>query len=77
MFIVYETLRDLGVKDKTIVTLFNKQDRLAGDEILRDFKADYVLKISARTGLGLDELKKHTGKNFDWKSDLYRTCVRL
>ena len=57
MFIVYETLRELGVKDKTIVTLFNKQDRLAGDEILRDFKADYVLKISARTGLGLDELK--------------------
>ena len=53
----YETLRELGVKDKTIVTLFNKQDRLAGNEILRDFKADYVLKISARTGLGLDELK--------------------
>lgn len=57
MFIVYETLRELGVKDKTIVTLFNKQDRLAGNEILRDFKADYVLKISARTGLGLDKLK--------------------
>lgn len=57
MFIVYETLRELGVKDKTIVTLFNKQDRLAGNEILRDFKADYVLKISARTGMGLDELK--------------------
>lgn len=57
MFIVYETLRELGVKDKTIVTLFNKQDRLAGNEILRDFKADYVLKISAHTGLGLDELK--------------------
>ncbi|GAB6128459.1 hypothetical protein JCM17204_10500 [Blautia stercoris] len=57
MFIVYETLRELGVKDKTIVTLFNKQDSLAGNEILRDFKADYVLKISARTGLGLDELK--------------------
>lgn len=57
MFIVYETLRELGVKDKTIVTLFNKQDRLAGNEILRDFKADYVLKISARTGWGLDELK--------------------
>lgn len=58
MFIVYETLRELGVKDKTIVTLFNKQDRLAGNEILRDFKADYVLKISARTGSGLDELKE-------------------
>ena len=57
MFIVYETLRELGVKDKTIVTLFNKQDRLAGNEILLYFKADYVLKISARTGLGLDELK--------------------
>lgn len=77
MFIVYETLRELGVKDKTIVTLFNKQDRLAGNEILRDFKADYVLKISARTGLGLDELKNTLEKNFDWKSDLYRTCVRL
>lgn len=58
MFIVYETLRELGVKDKTIVTLFNKQDRLMGNEILRDFKADYVLKISARTGSGLDELKE-------------------
>ena len=57
MFIVYETLRELGVQYKTIVTFFNKQDRLAGNEILRDFKADYVLKISARTGLGLDELK--------------------
>ena len=30
---------------------------MAGNEILRDFKADYVLKISARTGWGLDELK--------------------
>ena len=69
MFIVYETLRELGVKDKTIVTLFNKQDRLAGNEILRDFKADYVLKISARTGWGLDELKNTLEKIRDCLKD--------
>lgn len=74
MFIVYETLRELGVKDKTIVTLFNKQDRLAGNEILRDFKADYVLKISARTGLGLDELK-NTLEKILIGNQIYIECV--
>ena len=28
MFVVYETLQELGVEDKKIVTLFNKQDKL-------------------------------------------------
>lgn len=58
MFVVYETLRELEVRDKKIITLFNKQDKLEGREIFRDFKADYVLKISARTGEGLEELKE-------------------
>lgn len=56
MFVVYETLQELGVQNKKIVTLFNKQDRLEEEKILRDFKADYVLKISAKTGQGLDSL---------------------
>lgn len=57
MHVVYETLANLGVKDKTMVTLFNKQDRIAEKENLRDFKADYCLKISAKTGEGLEALK--------------------
>lgn len=57
MHVVYETLRELGVKDKKMVTLFNKQDKVEEEQILRDFKADYVLKISARTGEGLESLE--------------------
>lgn len=56
MYVVYQTLANLGVKDKTMVTLFNKQDRIAEKENLRDFKADYCLKISAKTGEGLEEM---------------------
>lgn len=55
MHVVYETLRELGVMGKKIITLFNKQDVL-GACVLRDFKSDYSLKISARTGQGLEEL---------------------
>ncbi len=57
MYIVYETLDSLGITDKKIITLFNKQDKVEQPEILRDFKADKTLKISARTGAGLDEVK--------------------
>lgn len=57
MHVVYETLANLGVTDKTVITLFNKQDKLTEQETLRDFKADYILKISAKTGEGLDDLK--------------------
>ncbi len=55
MHVVYETLRELGVMGKKIITLFNKQDA-AGAFVLRDFKSDYTLKISAKTGQGLDDL---------------------
>lgn len=58
MYVVYETLKELGVKDKKVVTLFNKQDKISKEEIFRDFQADYVLKISARTGQGLEDFKK-------------------
>lgn len=56
MHIVYETLANLGVKDKTVITLFNKEDRLEGRPNLRDFKADHTLFISAKRGRGLSEL---------------------
>lgn len=56
MFAVYETLRNLKVGDKPVITVFNKQDRMDREETLRDFQADYTVKISAKTGEGLPEL---------------------
>lgn len=56
MHIVYETLENLGVKDKTIITAFNKVDKIEEQPILKDFKADRTVQISAKTGKGLDEL---------------------
>ena len=58
MHVVYATLQDLGVTDKKIITLFNKCDRVTGEEILQDFRADKTLRISAKTGQGLDTLKE-------------------
>lgn len=57
MHIVYDTLYHLDIKEKTIVTLFNKQDAVTEQEPLRDFKADHTLNISAKWGTGLEELK--------------------
>lgn len=58
MHIVYETLERLGVKDKKIITLFNKQDKVEEPDMLRDFRADKTLKISAKNGQGLGEFKQ-------------------
>lgn len=57
MYTVYETLQNLGVKDKPVITVFNKQDRLSEEQIIRDFKADYTVKISAKTKAGIEELE--------------------
>lgn len=56
MHIVYETLSNLGIQDKTTITVFNKQDRLDTEIILKDFKADYTIKVSAKTGKNVDKL---------------------
>ena len=57
MYVVYETLDNLGVKDKKIVTLFNKQDARTDNEPLHDFRADKTLAISAAKNEGLEEVK--------------------
>lgn len=62
MYIVYQTLDMLGVRDKKIVTLFNKMDLLKAGEILRDFRADQTICISAKTGQGLEEVRKVLGR---------------
>ncbi len=58
MEIVYETLQNLGVSGKKTITLFNKQDKVEEQEGQKDFQADKSLKISARSGQGLEELKE-------------------
>ncbi len=56
MHIVYETLNKLGIQDKIVVTAFNKQDKPDAEHVIKDFKADYTVKISAKTGLDVDKL---------------------
>ena len=67
MHVVKETLKDLGIVDKTMITVFNKVDRMedpdrAGEEHLiqlpRDFGADYQVRISAKTGEGIGALER-------------------
>ncbi len=58
MYTGYETLYQLGVQEKPIITAFNKQDRLEETFTVRDFKADDTVKISARTGEGLYVLQE-------------------
>ena len=57
MHIVYETLHQLEVTDKKILTLFNKQDAITDREPLRDGRADITLRVSSARGDGLEELK--------------------
>ena len=57
MYVVYDTLRQLGVEGKPVITLFNKQDKLESPQMFRDLHADYTFAVSAKTGQGLDELK--------------------
>lgn len=56
MYTVYETLRKLEIGDKQIVTAFNKIDRLEGEQVLKDLRADRTVRISARSGEGVEEM---------------------
>lgn len=56
MHIVYETLKQLKVTDKIVVTVFNKMDKPDHPVILKDLSADYQVKISALSGDGTDTL---------------------
>jgi GTP-binding protein HflX len=58
MAIVYETLRNLEVTDKPIITAFNKLDKMGTVPVSRDLKADAIVRISAKTGEGLDDLQQ-------------------
>ena len=62
---VYETLDELDVKGKKVITVFNKADKYEEDpEIafyLRDERAEKCVRVSALPGKGMDELLKIIG----------------
>ncbi len=53
---MYETLKQLEVTDKTMITVFNKTDKLEQKTALRDMSCDYQVSLSAKTGEGVDSL---------------------
>lgn len=57
MHIVYDTLKELGVEEKPVLTLFNKADAVHEEGILRDFRAQKALSVSAKTGENIEEAK--------------------
>ena len=68
MHSVYESLASLGVTDKPIITIFNKQDKVReliveqGNKdmpVFRDFKADYVLNASIKRHEGFEKLLEY------------------
>ncbi len=56
MHTVYETLRDLEIEDKPVITVFNKLDRLEEAPILRDFHAERTVMVSALRNEGFSDL---------------------
>lgn len=56
MYTVYDTLRELEIEDRTVITAFNKIDAVTDRDVIRDFHAEKTVYISARTGQGLNEL---------------------
>lgn len=58
ILVVYDTLKQLEVMGKEIVTVYNKIDKVAdATGFPRDFHANYMINISAATGYGLEDLK--------------------
>lgn len=53
---VYETLKNLEVKDKIIITVFNKIDKVEEKPVLRDFNADYTVSAAIKKNIGLKEI---------------------
>lgn len=75
---VYGTLDNLGVGDKPVITVFNKQDKLEDESVIfRDSRADYLVNASIKQGKGIDKIlqdveeiirnsKKYIAKTFSY-----------
>lgn len=58
MATVYETLEQLQVGNKPVITLFNKCDMLEKSPEVKDLRARNTVNISAKTGMGLEEFQE-------------------
>ncbi|MGN0466773.1 MAG: GTPase HflX [Lachnospiraceae bacterium] len=58
MKVAYETLKSLNIKEKPIITVFHKQDKLEEKRNFHDFSSDYSIMTSVKTGQGLEQLKE-------------------
>lgn len=56
MHAVYDTLRQLEIEDKPIITVFNKKDKLSVIPALKDLRADATIFVSVKNGEGLPQL---------------------
>lgn len=67
---VYEVLKNIGAIDKTIITVYNKVDKLSADSELvqRLAKKENTVCISAKKGLGLDKLLALIVENLQMQS---------
>ena len=53
--VVRDTLKELGITGKPVITVWNKCDLADPGLLFRDFEADASVRISAKTGEGLDK----------------------
>ena len=56
MKVVYDTLEQLGIEGKPVLTVFNKIDKVSANEIFKDIQGNRSIRISAKEGRGLKEL---------------------
>lgn len=62
---VYKVLEEIGARDKTIITVYNKIDKLPADSALAErlVQEENSVCISAKSGLNLDVLLRLTAEN--------------
>lgn len=56
MQVVYDTLEQLEIEGKPVLTVFNKIDKVSANEIFKDIQGNRSIRISAKEGRGLKEL---------------------
>ncbi len=56
--VVYDTLAGLKIQQKPVIAVFNKMDEVNENVILRDLSASRTVRISAKSGEGIESLIK-------------------